>query len=66
VGECVIMFAYSSRPYKPISTKLGMLIPWDQQEICLKGLKKLSWVQVPMRAVAVTQKLSMMEMRPIP
>jgi hypothetical protein len=32
VGMFVCMFACSSRRDKPICTKLGILIPWDQKE----------------------------------
>jgi hypothetical protein len=38
VCVCVCVFAYSSRTEKPICTKLGILIPWDQEEI-LEGSK---------------------------
>jgi hypothetical protein len=58
----VCMFACSSRKDIPISTKLGMISSWDPEEnIGRSKVTKISWVWVPVRAVLVAWKLSMMK-----
>jgi hypothetical protein len=59
------MFAYSSRSDKLIFTKLGMLIPLDQEENIgkPKTLEKVSRVWVPVRVVPVAWKLNTIEQR---
>jgi hypothetical protein len=49
VGMFVCMFAYSSssRRDKPICTKLGMLIPWDQEENIGSKLRKSVLSSIP-------------------
>jgi hypothetical protein len=44
------MFDYSSRREKTIFPKLGMLRPWDEEEI-LEGSnsKKVFWIRVPVK-----------------
>jgi hypothetical protein len=57
------MFTYSSRRDKPICTKLGMLILWDQEENIggSKLWEKVSWVWFLERVVPVAWKLSTIE-----
>jgi hypothetical protein len=61
---CICMFAYRSRRDKRICSKLGMLMPWNQQEILERSkLRKMSWIRVRVRVVFLTWEISTTEER---
>jgi hypothetical protein len=62
VCVCVCMLNYSARTDALICTKLGMLIPFDQEEILERqNSEKMSCVRVPVGKVTTAQKLSTIE-----
>jgi hypothetical protein len=62
VRACVCVCTYSSRRDAPICTKISMLNPWGQEKILERlNSRKVSWIQVLVRAIPLARKLSMLE-----